>query len=248
MSLLLAASTTDWIQAIAAGLGAVVTIVLVGLASSQMRSTRRQAEAATEQVAQMRADAREASEHRRRERAARTETERQRDEAVQTQLRALGNITEATRDAAHAQVQPIVFAHAIGPVLRGPDDTYDLVEGQVGFPYYLRNEGVGTALNVRHGVSILDISSQFGEGMETRALRAGEAAPPVDSATGLPVVVRSFYAWFDESDLPRGWEREARIYWTSFENPFGDCFQVSNPSDPRQSAAFMEVTELPGSE
>jgi hypothetical protein len=240
-----AASTTDWVQAIAAGVSAVVTAALIVLAVAQMIFTRRQATAAAQQVDQMRDDARDAGEHREREMAAQAAAERQRDEAVRTQLRALGDITEATRNAAHAQVQPIVFAHAVGPPLRGPDDTYDLSERQVAFPYYLRNEGVGTALNVRHGVSILNIISEFGEGMELRALRAGETVPPVDAVTGQPVVVRSFSACFEESDLPRGWERETFIYWTRFENPFGTTFEISNPSDPRQSAALMQITELP---
>ena len=235
---------TDWLQAIGAVGGVVAAVVLAGLAYLQMRASRQQADATSAQVSQMRQDAGDERRHREREARVRAGVERERDQAIQEQLTALGEITEATQNAARAQMQPIVYAHAHGPPLHGPNDDYDLSEGQIGFPYVLRNEGVGPALNVHHGVGILHVDAEFGDGMELRAIRAGESVPPVDVVTNMPVVLRTFCVVFAVADLPASWPEEGRAYWARFENAFGDVFETRNPSDPRQSAAFMKITEL----
>lgn len=210
-----------------------------------MRASRQQAKAAGEQVALMRADAKEEREHRDAEDSRREEEQATRDQAVRDQLDALASITEATRDAARAQLQPIVFAHATtGAWVSGPDDQLDLSEGDIAFPYYLSNEGTGLAMNIRHGVEVGGVSYEFGEGMEIRALRPGESAPPVDYGTKV-LVVRPFTVVRQEQTLPSAWRELARTYWAKFENVFGEQFETRNPNDPRQSAAFMRLRELP---
>jgi hypothetical protein len=76
--------------------------------------------------------------------------------------------------------------------------------------------------------------------MEVRSMRPGEK---------LPVTARafdpSFMVVFREDELPAAWPNEARAYWASFENVFGEAFKTANPHDPHQSAAFMRVEELP---
>jgi hypothetical protein len=48
---------------------------------------------------------------------------------LREQLAAVAEIAGATREAARAQLQPIVFAHAQGSWIRGPKDEIDLAEG-----------------------------------------------------------------------------------------------------------------------
>lgn len=47
------------------------------------------------------------------------------------QTRALGTLARATRNAARAQLQPVVFAHARGAPVSGPDDEFDIGEDLV---------------------------------------------------------------------------------------------------------------------
>jgi hypothetical protein len=46
----------------------------------------------------------------------------------QADTRALGTLAWATRNAARAQLQPVVFAHARGAPVSGPDDEFDVGE------------------------------------------------------------------------------------------------------------------------
>jgi hypothetical protein len=192
-----------------------------------MKASRIQAAAASEQVAVMRADSEEA----RRRRA-------QQDERLGQQIAAVGGIADETRAAARAQLQPIVFAHAIGAHVRGPNDNLGISEGQLAFPYFLANEGTGIALNIRHGFELAGTKYEFGGGMEMRVLRAGEESPLRDPATGKLVQIRPFAAVVSERVLPADWPNVAPVYWTGFDNVFGERFETRNPSDPRLSASF----------
>ena len=49
--------------------------------------------------------------------------------------------------AARAPLQPVVFAHAHGAPVSGPDDEFDIGEDLVAVPFYLTNEGTGLALD-----------------------------------------------------------------------------------------------------
>lgn len=62
---------------------------------------------------------------------------------MREQIAGLSSITEATRDAARGQLQPIVFGHQWGGAIRGPNEQHELGDGEVAFPYYLSNEGTG---------------------------------------------------------------------------------------------------------
>jgi hypothetical protein len=239
---------TDWLQAAGGIGGAITAVVLAVLAYKQMRASRKQAGAAAEQVSLMRSEGDEERRHRAAESARRFEEQEVRDQAVRDQLAALSDITDATRDAARAQLQPIVFAHAYGAAVRGPDDTLDLGDGDVGFPYYIANEGTGPALDVKHGVEVEGIDHPFGGGMGYRTLRPEESAPPLDQTTGKLVVIRPLMVVLREEDLLPGWPTAVGTYWARFENVFGEQFETRNPTDPLQSAAFMRTTELPSPE
>jgi hypothetical protein len=190
----------------------------------------------------MRANADEERRHRDAEAARRAEEQADRDRAVRDQLVALSRITDATRDAARAQLQPIVFAHAHGAARRGPNDELDLSEGRVAFPYYLSNEGTGPALNIKHGVEVGGIDYPFGGGMEFRTARAGEFLPPLDEGTTQPVPSRSLTVDVADHELPEGWRTLTHSYWARYENVFGEKFETRNPNDPRQSAVFRRIT------
>jgi len=183
--------TTDWLQAGVGVAGVVVAVVLVWLAFRQMGASRQQAAAAEAQVEVMRSDATAERHDREAQAARRGEEDARRDQAVRDQLAALASITAAMRDAARAQVQPIVFANVHGPARRGPDADLDLGDGEVAFPYFLTNEGPGVALSVKHGVEVAGVDHPFGGGMEFRTARPGEFLPPLDAGATQPVPTRS---------------------------------------------------------
>jgi hypothetical protein len=217
----LAASLPDWLTAIG-GFGAfVATGVLAFLARKQMT-------AAQDQVTIMRkASADEAK-------------------TVREQIDASIEQGTAIREAARAQLQPMVFAHPTQVWLRGPDDALklDLQAGQVAFPYYLANEGTGIALNIRHGVELDGDDEEFGEGSELRVLRPSETVPIRDPTSGQLLQIRPLAIVKAEHELRSEWEKRTRRYWVRFENVFGERFETRNPFEPQESATF---TRLPGS-
>ena len=218
MSVPLAASLPEWLTAIG-GIGAfVATAVLAFLAFKQMKAARDQVDVMRESASDQ------------------AKTVREQIEASVAQ----GN---AIRQAARAQLQPIVFAHLTQSHVSGPDDVLDVAQGQIGFPYYIANEGDGIALNVRHGVEIDGEDMEF-EGGEFRVLRAGETAPPRDPVT-YELLFRPVAIVRAEHELPPAWEVRPRRYWARFENVFGERFETRSPLDPRQSATFMPVDQAP---
>lgn len=204
-----------------AAVGGIGTFVLAVVAIRQMKHSRRQTEAMEAQVTAIRE-------------TAASELAMMRDD-----IRASVEQGNAVREAARAQVQPIVFASFAGTAVRGPNENAGIDEGEVSFSYSLANEGTGVALNVTHGVEIDGVESTFGEGMAFRAIAPGEIIPPRDSLIELHPSVA-----FKEVDLPANWSAASRTYWARFENVFGDRFETRNPLDPSQSASFMRVTDL----
>ncbi len=204
-----------------AALGGLGTLILAGVAVAQIRESRRQTGAMEDQVTAIRDVAEEEL------------------AAMREDIQASIEQGRAVKEAARAQLQPIVFAHVYGGAVRGPNDD-DLGPGEVGFRYRLINEGTGVALNIRHGVELCGIERQHGDGMEVRSMRPAEELPPAGSATAL-----AFMVVFREDELPEGWRTEARAYVAHFENVFGEAFKTANPHDPHQSAAFMRIEELP---
>lgn len=164
---------------------------------------------------------------------------RRQTKALEDQIAASVAQNDAVREAARAQVQPIVFATIVLGIVRGRDEGYDVGKGELGFPYRLGNEGTGVALNVTHGVEVAGVERSFGDGMEVRSLTPGEILPP---AEGLDMP-RPLVVVFREDELPEKWSPASRIYWVRFENVFGDRFETRNPLDPHQSAEFIRIED-----
>jgi hypothetical protein len=226
----LAASGAEWLGSGGSLLAAFAAIILSLLAYRQMKASRVQARAASDQVEVMRADADEGRKRR-----------AEQDERLVEQIAAVAGIADETRAAARAQLQPIVFAHALGAHARGPNDNFDISAGQLAFPYRLANEGTGIALNIRHGVEIDGAEFEFGDGMKMRVLRSGEEWPLRDPATAKLVQIRPFAAIVNDHELPETWPNVTPVYWTRFENVFGERFMTRNPADPRISASFQRT-------
>jgi hypothetical protein len=110
-------------------LAALAAFVLLVLAYRQMRANRERADATRRQVELMAADAERERRFREADDAQRMADQSARELAIREQLAAVAEIAGATREAARAQLQPIVFAHAQGSWIRGPKDEIDLAEG-----------------------------------------------------------------------------------------------------------------------
>lgn len=203
---------TDWLAAGASLSAALAAFVLLVLAYRQMRANREQADATRRQVELMAADAERERRFREADDAQRMADQSARELAIREQLAAVAEIAGATREAARAQLQPIVFAHAQGSWIRGPKDEIDLAEGMVSFPYHLANEGSGIALNIRSGVALGDIDYEFGDGLQVRVLRPAETIPPIEPGTGKLIHLRTFQVAKEEHSLPVGWQNVSRIY------------------------------------
>jgi len=208
-----------------AALGGLGTFILAGVAVAQIRESRRQTDAMKDQVTVMKNVAEKEL------------------AAMREDVQASIEQGRAVREAARAQNQPIVFAYPSGTV-KGPDSIFEVGPGEIGFRYRLINEGTGVALNIRHSVELCGIVREHGDGMEVRSMRPAEQLPERDRTT----TTAAFMVVFREDELPADWPKEARAYWASFENVFGESFKTANPHDPHQSAAFMRIEELPGPE
>ena len=162
-------------------------------------------------------------------------------ETVRKQIDAALAQGKEIRDVARAQLLPIVFALFVQSYAFGPDDEFDLAEGQIGFPYHLTNEGDGIALKIRHGVEIDGEKIAF-DGRELRSLRAGETYPSPERDPKTRMLVRRPWVVVKaEHELPAGWENRSRNYWVQFENVFGDRFESFNPTDPTESTTFRQL-------
>lgn len=150
---------------------------------------------------------------------------------VHKQIQASTAQNEAVREAARAQMQPIVFAHGFGSPLSDATGR-DAPPGRVRLRYYLKNEGVGPALDVEHGVSIGGVDSTVNDaGARYRTPSAGETAPP-----GYPNSQAYGVLAVDVLNA-----EPDRIYWTRFSNVFGDRFEVLNYPEASRPAVFREL-------
>ena len=171
--------------------------------------------------------------------------------AVGKQIDASITQGEAIREAARAQLQPMVFAHmdairtwppSADDEVRGErNNEYQLQSGQIGFGYRLKNEGTGIALNIEHGVEIDGHEIPFGGGMRLLALRPGEAHPAFDyiDSQGHFIRIAPWAAVADEREISREWT--SRVYWARFDNVFNERFETRNPSDPTKAAEFNRI-------
>lgn len=215
-----------------AALGGAGTLILAAVAVAQIRESRWQTDAMSRQTDAMNDQVTAIKDVADKELA-----------AMREDVQASIEQGRAVREAARAQNQPIVFAYPAGTV-RGPETVFEVGPGEIGFRYRLINEGTGVALNIRHGVELCGIVREHGDGMEVRSMRPAEQLPERGDRSIAP----AFMVVFREDELPVDWPKEARAYWVSFENVFGETFKTANPHDPHQSAAFMRVEELPGPE
>lgn len=173
--------------------------------------------------------------------------------AIDKQIAASIEQGEAIREAARAQLQPMVFAHGDNTHVRperpdplGLDDDqeneYMLGPGQIGFGYKLANEGTGLALSIRHGVEIAGERFEFGGGMHFRSLRPGEWQPAQDFLDqGNWIRITPLVVVCTNDELPSDWADLPRHYWAEFESVFGERFRTRNPSDPMLPAEFERL-------
>jgi hypothetical protein len=195
---------------------AVATILLAFFARFQMAAAR-------DQVTTMRKSAEAQIE-------ALKETTANELELVQKQIGAVIEGNDRVRDAARAQLQPIVFAHGFGPPTTGADIRGAPVpSGRTRVAYFLKNEGVGPALDVEHGISVGGVKHTVDDaGSRYRTAAAGETMPPgyPDDTKYSPLAIDVLTAGV------------ALVYWTRFSNVFGDRFEVLNYPDAGRPAVF----------
>ncbi len=149
------------------------------------------------------------------------------------QMRSAREQSGAALEALRRQTQPLVFAHE----RHGPQTNASDVE----YRYYLKNEGLGPALNIEHGVEIYGKDYPFGEGMQFRTAQPGEYLPRLEEKSAAAPD-----DWLSVNvpiaDLQVGRERTPRVYWTRFEGVFGDRWEVRNPYDPREPAKVRRLS------
>jgi hypothetical protein len=148
------------------------------------------------------------------------------------QMGKLDRQADAVREAARAQLQPLVFAQGVGVSKRD-------AEGNSTFYYVIRNDGVGPALDVEHGIMLGEERRPFGggeSGMRFRTLAAGEQVPgprpenaPLDYTGPEPLSVEG------------PWQERAFAFWARFDNVFGERFETVNGMDPTIPAEFCRV-------
>jgi hypothetical protein len=142
------------------------------------------------------------------------------------QMREARKSNEAVREAARAQLQPIVFAHGFAGPTKTPDGW------ATRYRYWLKNEGVGPALDVEHGVRVGEDELTIDDhGSRYRTLSAGESVPE-----GYPATSQAF----SPLELIAA-EHGDPIYWTRYSNIFGDRYETRNYSDASQPAEFLSL-------
>lgn len=171
-----APSSTDWLSAGAAVLGATATIGLVIFAMRQFKAMRLQ--------------------------------------------------IDVTREGAARQWYPLVYAHEAEPPGGAAGE-----EDKVVCSYYLRNEGLGPALNIEHGVEVWGTEWLFQRGSQFRSVQPGASIPPSPEGEELPgellekrIPEGSFYP---DDEVP-----DDVVYWCRYESLFGDRWETRNSNSP----------------
>ncbi|MGA9313613.1 MAG: hypothetical protein WBV77_03180 [Solirubrobacteraceae bacterium] len=143
-------------------------------------------------------------------------------------------------DIVSRQWHPLVYAHEG----ESPGADPDLESGDpFGCFYYLRNDGLGPALNIEHGVEVWGQVWPFG-GQQTRQFRTiqpGASIPPVANGEEVPddLIVKhipehSFYA---DDEVP-----EEVVYWCRYESLFGERWETRNSSDSTKPPEIRRLT------
>ena len=133
-------------------------------------------------------------------------------------------------DIASRQWHPLVYAHEGEPPGEDPDLDSD---DHIGCFYYLRNDGLGPALNIEHGVEVWGQVWAFG-GHQTRQFRTiqpGASIPPAMNGEEIPgdLIVKHIP---ENNFYPDDEKPEEVVYWCRYESLFGERWETRNSSDP----------------
>jgi hypothetical protein len=156
------------------------------------------------------------------------------------QIKAAREQAQIAREAASRQWYPLVYAHE--GEAPGPDPDIESDE-HIGCFYFLRNEGLGPALNIEHGVEVWGTSWIFGgaQARQYRSVQPGASIPPTLEGETEPesLIARHIpeASFFPDDEVP-----DEVVYWCRFESLFGDRWETRNSNDPRQPP---EVRRLP---
>jgi hypothetical protein len=111
---------------------------------------------------------------------------------------------------------------------------------QVLLTFWVTNEGVGSAFNIRFGIAIGNRSASYvpqpsgvhGVGDVPRALAPGGRLP--DGGRDYELAVPASFLG-DESERPR------RVYWCRYENAFGHTWESRNPWQPEEELTIRRL-------
>lgn len=155
------------------------------------------------------------------------------------QIKAMRQQGEIAREAASRQWYPLVYAHEGEEP--GPDPDLDS-DDHIGCFYYLRNEGLGPALNIEHGVEVWGRSWLFG-GAQTRQFRSvqpGASIPPSREGEEIPddFIVKHIpeQMFYPDAEVPH-----EVVYWCRYESLFGDRWETRNSNDPTQPPEIRRI-------
>jgi hypothetical protein len=153
--------------------------------------------------------------------------------ATRSQSRAALSQVAETREAVSRQLQPYVLIH---------ERNSEVLDDEYGLFYFLRNEGLGPALNIEHGVAIAgrtwvwsgEVGKEPPSGSPRfRAVPAGETLPQgplVREGPDLVPTTKFRLAIVRDEASPS--EIPEREYWCRFDNLFGERWETRNSSDP----------------
>lgn len=159
------------------------------------------------------------------------------------QIKEMREQLRVTREAEARQWYPLVYAHQGEPP--GPDPDVDASE-QIGCYYYLRNEGLGPALNIAHGIEVWGRTWAFGGAQERqfRSVQPTASIPPALPGEETPdeFIVKHIPAaeFYVDDEVP-----EEVVYWCRYESLFGDRWETRNSSDPGQPPEIKRLDPSP---
>lgn len=170
---------------------------------------------------------------------------REQSEAALDQPRTSKEQALIAKDAAAAQVYPLVYAH------EWKGTVWDEGEQAFAVRYYLSNEGLGPALNVEHGVKIGRVEFMFGrdEPYMFRSVQPGEFLPPLDPERPDPVPPQPITRNVERRDMyllgPAGASQQIgeMLYVCRYENLFGDRWETVNSNDPQKRPTVRRITD-----
>jgi hypothetical protein len=155
------------------------------------------------------------------------------------QIKAAKEQADITREMSSRQWYPLVYSHE-GE--RPAPDSDPLGEDAVACAYYLRNEGLGPALNIEHGVEVWGSSWPFGgrSARQFRSVQPGETIPPMEVGESEPSEFIEKHVpeneFFRDEETP-----DEVVYWCRFESLFGDRWETSNSNDPSQAPQIRRL-------